>query len=288
MTGRSEEGATVGVAEYGDPAGTAVLWCHGGPSSRLEPRHLDAAAREAGLRIVALDRPGYGRTPPQPGRSIANWVPQALGQLDRLGIDRAVTVGHSTGGSYALAVAALAPDRTIGAVVAGAITDVRHEPARSSMSKPHALDVWDAPDRDAAIAAAIASHGIDGSGLRNVTTVLPPSDLALFRDPDRLAEMSDELAEGFTFGLQGYADDRIADGGGWTTFDVGSITCPVVVLHGTLDPLASPEHARHTASIVPGARLDLRAGLGHFSILDEVVPTVVELLASGSSRDLPG
>jgi pimeloyl-ACP methyl ester carboxylesterase len=268
-----------GVAEYGDRDGTAVLWCHGGPGSRLEPRHLDRAAAAAHLRVVAMDRPGYGEVPPQPGRTIAGWVPLALAQLDRLGIDRAVTVGHSTGSSYALAVAALAPQRTIGVVLAGGLTDVRHDPARSTMSKPHALDVWDAPDRDAAIAAAVASHGIDGSGLRQVTTVLPPSDLALFRDPDRLAEMTDELAEGFTFGLEGYADDRIADGGGWTTFDVATITCPVVVLHGTLDPLASPEHARHTAAIVPGARLDLRDGLGHFSVLDEVVPVVARLLA---------
>ena len=275
------DGSAVGVAEYGDPDGTAVLWCHGGPGSRLEPRPLGDAAAAAGLRIVAVDRPGYGRTPPSPGRTIADWVPQAIAVLDDLAIDQAVTVGHSTGGSYALAVAALAPDRALGVVLAGAMTDMRDAEARSTMSKPHTLDVWDAPDRDAAIVAAVASHGIDGSGLRDITTVLPPSDLALFRDPDRLAEMSDGLSEGFTFGLQGYADDRIADGGGWTTFDVAAITCPVVVLHGTLDPLASPAHARHTAAIVPGAQLDLRDELGHFSVLDEVVPTVVRLLAGG-------
>jgi pimeloyl-ACP methyl ester carboxylesterase len=36
----------------------------------------------------------------------------------------------------------------------------------------------------------------------------------------------------FTHGLQGYTDDRLADGAGWVTFDVRSIRCPVTVLHG--------------------------------------------------------
>jgi pimeloyl-ACP methyl ester carboxylesterase len=268
----------VGVAEFGDPRGVAVLWCHGGPGSRLEPRQFGPAAATAGLRLIGVDRPGYGRTPPQPGRTIAGWVPTALAVLDQLGVDRAVVVGHSTGGSYALAVAALAPERTRAVVLAGAMTDMADDEARATMSRPHALDVWEAPDRESAIAAATASHGIDGSGLREITSVLPPADLALFRNPARLAEMSAVLPEGFTFGLEGYADDRIADGGGWVDFDVTTIAAPVVVLHGSADPICRPIHARHTAELVPGAQLDLRDGLGHFSILDEIVPTVVALL----------
>jgi hypothetical protein len=33
-------GRTVGFADYGVPGATAVLWCHGGPGSRLEPAYL--------------------------------------------------------------------------------------------------------------------------------------------------------------------------------------------------------------------------------------------------------
>jgi pimeloyl-ACP methyl ester carboxylesterase len=53
-------GHTVGFADYGIPDATAVLWCHGGPGSRLEPAYLRRAASEAGLRIIGIDRPGYG------------------------------------------------------------------------------------------------------------------------------------------------------------------------------------------------------------------------------------
>jgi len=79
-------GRMVGFADYGIPGATAVLWCHGGPGSRLEPAYLRRVASEAGLRIIGIDRPGYGLSTPQPGRTIAGWVPEALAVADHLGI----------------------------------------------------------------------------------------------------------------------------------------------------------------------------------------------------------
>src|SRR6185312_16749292 len=68
-------GHTVGFADYGIPDAPAVLWCHGGPGSRLEPAYLRREASEAGLRIIGIDRPGYGLSAPQqqnrPSRSSA-------------------------------------------------------------------------------------------------------------------------------------------------------------------------------------------------------------------------
>ena len=75
---RLASGHTVGFADYGIADATAVLWCHGGPGSRLDPAYLRREASEAGLRIIGIDRPGYGLSTPQPGRTIAGWVPEAL------------------------------------------------------------------------------------------------------------------------------------------------------------------------------------------------------------------
>ena len=91
-------GRTVGFADYGIPNARAVLWCHGGPGSRLEPAYLRREASEAGLRIIGIDRPGYGLSAPQPGRTIAGWVPEALAVADHLGIGQFAAVGTSTGG----------------------------------------------------------------------------------------------------------------------------------------------------------------------------------------------
>jgi pimeloyl-ACP methyl ester carboxylesterase len=279
-----DDGRTVAYADFGGPGdagATAVLWCHGGPGSRLEPTYVAADAAAVGLRCIGIDRPGYGGSTVQPGRTVAGWVPDALAVADHLGIQRFLTVGVSTGGAYALSVAALAPDRVLGAVPTCAMTDMAFEPARATMSVPHAVSVWDAPDREAAIDAAIASHGLDGSRIMESADPsgpgLPASDLAMLMGHPFGQAWMDERLEMFAQGLDGYADDRIADGGGWTTFSVRAITCPVVVLHGAADIICDPIHARHTASIVPGAELRLVPDLGHFSIFDEIVPTLREV-----------
>ena len=93
---------------------------------------------------------------------------------------------------------------------------------------------------------------------------------------DRAARAAEVLA---AHGLEGYADDRIADGPGWIDFDVARIRCPVVVLHGTEDKMVDVIHPRHTAAIVPGAELDLHEGHGHFSIEAFVIPTVSSVLS---------
>jgi pimeloyl-ACP methyl ester carboxylesterase len=56
----------VAVDDVGDPAGVVVVYLHGTPDSRLSRHPDDALAARAGVRLLALDRPGYGRTSPLP------------------------------------------------------------------------------------------------------------------------------------------------------------------------------------------------------------------------------
>lgn len=61
------DGRTIGYPEYGDTDGIGVLWSHGGPGCRLEPKPYGDAASAAGLRLVGIDRPGYGLSTPPTG-----------------------------------------------------------------------------------------------------------------------------------------------------------------------------------------------------------------------------
>jgi pimeloyl-ACP methyl ester carboxylesterase len=241
---------------------------------------LDDAAAQAGLRLVGVDRPGYGRSDPHPGRTIVSVVADMLHVADQLAIDTFATVGVSTGGAYALALTALAPDRVIGVVACGGMTDMSWAPGRATMSPLHVHAVWDAADRDAAIAAAIAAYGEDGAKMLNggMNPVLAELDMELFADPAWMGPTMAGFPEMFAFGVQGYADDRIADGPGWIDFDVADVHCPAAVLHGAEDKLVEVIQARHTATIVPAARLVVADGHGHFSIETLVIPELVRLL----------
>jgi pimeloyl-ACP methyl ester carboxylesterase len=256
------------------------LWCHGGPGSRLEPLWLDRSAADAGLRIIGIDRPGYGLSDPRPGRTINDGVADLFLVADRLAIDRFATVGVSTGGAYALAAAAVAPERVLAVVACCSMTDMSWAPGRATMDGPHAHAVWDAPDRDSAIAAAVEAHGENGWKMLDggMAPALTELDAQLFADPAWMKPAMEGFPQMWTFGLQGYADDRIADSPGWGSFDVARIRCPVSVLHGDEDRLVAFIQAEHTAEIVPGAELVLVEGHGHFSIEALVVPELARIL----------
>src|SRR5262245_62083412 len=270
------DGRTVGVADYGTAGETPVIWCHGGPGCRLEPACSAEAASRAGLRLIGIDRPGYGRSTPQPGRTIGGWVDDALTVADELGLEQFATVGISTGGAYALAVAAKSP-RVIGAVACCAVTDMRWAEGKAMM--PANERIWSAPSREAALEIADEMLGAGGANLAGIEAMpLAPSDRKLFADPAWKRCWGACVPEMVAQGAVGFADDRIADGGGWHTFDVRRIECPVVVLHGTSDTFAPVALAHYTQRIVPGASLDTRDGLGHFSIFSAIVPVLQKML----------
>jgi len=138
--------------------------------------------------------------------------------------------------------------------------------------------VWDAPDRDAALAYAVEVAGEDGSKMfdpgEGDGPQLPPADMALFADPAWLAGFGDAMSQMFAHGVVGYVDDRLADGVGWGSFDVGAVRAPTIVLHGREDSIVDVAQASHTASIVPGARLEVVDGLAHLSIVLRIPETL--------------
>lgn len=114
-------GRTLTVREAGDPAGVPVLIHHGTPSSSLlyEPHVRDA--EEHGVRLVSYDRPGYGGSTRDPGRSVADCAADVAAICDALGIGRICTWGISGGGPHALATAALLPERVAAAAALASV-----------------------------------------------------------------------------------------------------------------------------------------------------------------------
>jgi pimeloyl-ACP methyl ester carboxylesterase len=274
------DGRVVGFASYGPTAGSPVIWCHGGPGSRLEPAAFEPFLDDLGLRVVGIDRPGYGNSTPRPGRTIVDWVPDCLAVADHLGLTRFTLVGVSTGGAYAFATAALASDRVQGVLACCAMSDMRHEPSRAVMDPVACHEVWNAPNRETAVEVAHAALGGNGEAF------FDPSSERL-SEPDRafVAEMTSQpgfesgLQAMFANGVQGYVDDRLADGPGWVSFDVRSVSCPVTILHGAEDIVVDPVNARHTHELIGHSTLVIEPGHGHMSVIATCVGPLLELAA---------
>ncbi|MEM9246502.1 MAG: alpha/beta hydrolase, partial [Cyanobacteria bacterium P01_F01_bin.153] len=99
-------------AEYGDPNGHPVFYFHGGGTSRLEPLLLgDEVLIRLGLRIIAPDRPGIGRSHFQPNRGFSDWTEDVIRLADTLGLSKFSVLGVSAGGGYVAVCAAKIPHR---------------------------------------------------------------------------------------------------------------------------------------------------------------------------------
>src|SRR5947209_5593635 len=81
------DGRGVGFAEWGDSAGPPVLAFHGGPGSRLMATGCERAAGELGLRLVCLERPGFGLSDHAPSRTLIGWADDVADATRELGIE---------------------------------------------------------------------------------------------------------------------------------------------------------------------------------------------------------
>jgi pimeloyl-ACP methyl ester carboxylesterase len=158
-------GRQLAFAEIGRAGDPCLLIFHGAPASGLHIAALEAQYVAHGLRVVAPDRPSYGGSSPQPGRSMADWPADVAALADALGIERFAVAGHSSGGAYAVACAALLGDRVVGGVVLAGSTDMRWPQAWDGYLDGRAeLAIMRAADEGEALALASARFGADGGG----------------------------------------------------------------------------------------------------------------------------
>ena len=113
---RVREVGGVAVREWGDAGAPATVFWHAvGPlASGAYGRELAPAFVARGLRLLAVDAPGYGLTPR--GNSSSYALEELAGVLLAVAGERAALIGHSWGGAVALAAAAARPE-AVSAVV---------------------------------------------------------------------------------------------------------------------------------------------------------------------------
>jgi pimeloyl-ACP methyl ester carboxylesterase len=273
------DGRQLAYTDAGPADGPVVLYFHGAPSSRLDLHATGIADRldELGVRAVSPDRPGYGLSTPQPGRTMDQWPNDVAALADHLGIERFAVVGASSGGPYAVATAAILGRRIVGCGVVAGVTDMGWEPAWSGYLE-HEAAVMRQPDEHTAIAFCEERYGRDGAGLlTDETTEFAPSDLEMFEDEAIAAGFFATSSEAIRQGVAGVAQDMWLQGRPWQ-FDPAACSAKCIVLHGEADTIVPFAHGRHTAAVVPGAELVAYPDHGHLSIITEIPDLAIALL----------
>lgn len=273
-------GRTLAFKEIGDPDGLPVMHFHGAPSCRTALDFLHEEFADRGLRIVTPDRPGYGGTSPQPGRSLEEWSEEVAGLADAIGVDRFGVVGYSSGGPYAVATCAQVSERVIGGVVIAGPTDPSRLETVGGLPQLE-QELMSQPDEESARRRCVQRIGRDGSRLAELDPYeWTAPDLEFLDDPTIQAHFEAVTEEAFRQGIIGFAQDMYVQGGAWP-FDPGRIESPVHVIHGELDEIVSVEHSRHIEEMIPEATLFRLPDHVHLSVLDEVPQLVTNLLEQG-------
>jgi pimeloyl-ACP methyl ester carboxylesterase len=284
-TAKTPDGRVLAIEEAGDPLGRPVLVHNGTPNSRHlhGPHAADAAAR--GLRLIGYDRPGYGGSTPQPGRSVADCAADARAICAELGIDRLAMWGVSGGGPHVLACAALLPDlvTAVASLASLAPADAEGLDWLAGMGQLNADDFLLLRRDPAAARAKVEAERemilsatpaeAEGEG----ESMLSPTDRAVLESG--FGEYLHHVEhEGLAPGVEGWWEDGVAHAGPWG-FELSAISVPVLLMHGRHDGFVPFGHGQWLAAHIPGVEARLFDQDGHLTLEANRVPEVHAWLA---------
>lgn len=283
------DGRKLAFAEYGDPSGPSIMLLHGFPGSRLVWGHLPGDPFPPGIRIIAPDRPGYGRSDSKPGRTLLDWADDLRVLADRLDLATFRVIGVSGGGPGALACCFTMPDRVACAGVAVAPTPTHAPGVFEGLSRINRffMRLATRAPRLSALNTRLVASVIRRDPGRYVTAMqrkLHAVDRTILADIGLDDVLVADFGEGLRGGVQGMVDDMAANHGGDWGFRLGNIQVPVFFWYGEFDRAVSPAMGRYLAGEVPQSRFHLVQGAGHLwplVHLREIINTVAACGASG-------
>lgn len=270
---RLRDGRQLGYAEWGDRAGWPVFYFHGMPGSRLERCPDLSLLDRLGIRLVTVDRPGYGLSTFLPGRRFLDWPADVAQLADALGVQRFTAVGVSGGGPHAAACAYLLPDRLRDVVIVSSPCPVSSWGSTAGMGLLQRLAlvlarlspvllrplIWlvSNPARDP---MAFTMAGYDR---------LAPADRRVLARPEVRAMFVEDFRESARQGVRGYAHDISLLARPWG-FRPEDIAVPASLWHGVDDTIVPVTMGGRLAEAIPRCRAHFLPDAGHFLALDHL------------------
>lgn len=265
---RLRDGRVLGYAEYGDPAGTPVFFFHGSPGSRRQRHPDDAIAIELGVRLITVDRPGYGLSDFQHGRTFLDWPGDVAQLADTLHIEHFAAIGLSGGGPYLLACAYTMPERLTSASVVSGMGPLDEPAALEGMmpslhlglSLARRVPWWLVRLAFEPSVRMIRLNPVVAKKLLPIS--VPTIDREVFARPDIQAMDRQDLIEAYRNGGQALAWEVVTLTRPWG-FRLEAIRKKIHLWHGEEDTTVPANLARYVARTLPDGEPHFYPGEGH-------------------------
>jgi pimeloyl-ACP methyl ester carboxylesterase len=257
------DGRNLAYCVWGDPTGRPLFLFHGSPGSRVfAPNPF--TTEEFGIQLITVDRPGYGRSDPQPGRQILDWTADVEALAGSLGIPEFDVMGHSSGGPYALACAYAVPNRVKHVALVSCVAPQGEPfPDPLSDSEDQALTrlAWDDPTEAARLIAESVAWLVE-TPERFLELPRPEPDVRLLRDPAIRGLYLNTVREAVKQGIDAYAWDGVLERRPWG-FALVELAADVGIFQGEQDAAVPPSEAQKLSAALPGSQLKRFPGTGH-------------------------
>jgi pimeloyl-ACP methyl ester carboxylesterase len=291
---------SVTVDCWGDPDGFPVFLLHGTPGSRSGPVPRASVLYRLGVQLVCYDRPGYGSSGRDKGRSVASAAHDVLAIADELQLDTFGVIGRSGGGPHALACAALISDarlRSVAVLVGlappGAEDLDWFEGMADSnvdeyeMATCHENDTAAAELTEDAVSADLAYRADQIRKdpeilLTDLKKEMSRPDIRIITDVGIRRQLTGTYKEALRDGAYGWIDDVLAFRRPWgfKLEDINKV--PVLLWHGEEDVFSPAEHSRWLAKHIPTAKIEVQAGAAHFGAV-EILPKLLARMKAEST-----
>jgi pimeloyl-ACP methyl ester carboxylesterase len=263
------DGRDVAYAEWGTPSGQPVLLFHGAPGSRLFCPNYEAT-KSSGARLITIDRPGYGGSDHQPGRTLLGWAKDVATLVDALHLDTFAVVGFSAGGAYALACAVALKERVTSVGIAGGAGASFDEAPHLYDEDDTALALVAREDLERAAQIAMSNEWIVAMARTPESLfqedLTPEGDMWLFKDSETLTEFEEVVRVGMRQGTTGLAWDYFAHDAPWG-FNLESVRPPTYIWHGKQDLLESAQAVHFAAQRIPNCTVTTWPQDGHLGVM---------------------
>jgi len=265
----AKNGRSIAFAEAGRRDGAAVLVWHGFPGTSLQAGSFFTQAEALGLRVVALDRPGYGGSSAAPGADWRVAIEDAAEVLRHLGAPSCHLIGISGGAPYARAFAKRHPELSLSVTTVGGLASLYSHAlpelpwaARAGLVSVRALPL---PLLRAFIRFTPLSDKNFDQFLEKFEKKLCPADQEVLKDAVVRRQLLKSFDQGLAPGYEGLVLDLKAF---WqlSALEFFELHCPWHLWHGAEDRVVTPLMGRGYVPDSVWSRAQLLKDHGHYSV----------------------